>query len=85
MVQTHPQWVRTRELIRAGRIGDLKAIMGAFSYFNRDAANVRNVLEWGGGGIMDIGCYPILTSRFIFGRGAAARGRGDRARSGVSR
>ncbi len=66
MVRTHPQWVRTRDLIRAGRIGDLKSIMGAFSYFNRDAANVRNVLEWGGGGIMDIGCYPIFTSRFIF-------------------
>src|SRR6202047_4042160 len=67
MVKTHPQWLRTRELIRAGRIGDLKAIIGVFSYFNRDAANVRNVVEWGGGGIMDIGCYPIVTSRFIFG------------------
>ncbi len=67
MVKTHPQWLRTRELVRAGRIGELKAIMGAFSYFNRDAANVRNVVEWGGGGMMDIGCYPIVTSRFIFG------------------
>ena len=66
MVRTHPQWVRTRGLIRSGRIGELKAIMGAFSYFNRDAANVRNVLEWGGGGVMDIGCYPIFTSRMIF-------------------
>ncbi len=66
MVRTHPQWVRARGLIRAGRIGDLKAIIGAFSYFNRDAANVRNVLEWGGGGMMDIGCYPIFTSRMIF-------------------
>jgi predicted dehydrogenase len=66
MVRTHPQWVRTRGLIRAGRIGQLKAIMGAFSYFNRDEANVRNVLEWGGGGVMDIGCYPIFTSRMIF-------------------
>jgi predicted dehydrogenase len=67
MVKTHPQWLRTRELIRSGRIGELKTIMGAFSYFNRDVGNVRNVVEWGGGGIMDIGCYPIVTSRFIFG------------------
>jgi predicted dehydrogenase len=67
MVRTHPQWLRTRELIRSGRIGDLRAIVGAFSYFNRDAANIRNVLDWGGGGIYDIGCYPITTSRFIFG------------------
>jgi predicted dehydrogenase len=67
MVKTHPQWLRTRELIRSGRIGELKAILGAFSYFNRDVANVRNVANWGGGGVMDIGCYPIGTSRFIFG------------------
>jgi len=67
MVKTHPQWLRTRELIRRGVIGELRAIVGAFSYFNRDPQNVRNVAEWGGGGMMDIGCYPITTSRFIFG------------------
>jgi predicted dehydrogenase len=66
MVRTHPQWLRTRDLIRAGKIGDLRCIIGAFSYFNRDAANIRNVLDWGGGGLFDIGCYPINTSRFIF-------------------
>jgi len=67
MVRTHPQWLRTRGLIQSGRIGGLRAITGVFSYFNRDAANVRNVAEWGGGGMMDIGCYPITTSRFVFG------------------
>jgi predicted dehydrogenase len=67
MVRTHPQWLRARELVRAGRLGELRAIMGFFSYFNRDAANIRNVHAWGGGGLMDIGCYPINTSRFIFG------------------
>jgi predicted dehydrogenase len=67
MVKTHPQWLRTRELIRTGKIGELRAITGAFSYFNRDPANVRNVAEWGGGGMLDIGCYPITMSRFIFG------------------
>jgi len=66
MVRTHPQWVRTREIIESGRIGTLRSIMGFFSYFNRDPANIRNVLEWGGGGLMDIGCYPITTSRFVF-------------------
>src|SRR5437660_1199746 len=67
MVKTHPQWLRTRELIRKGVVGDLRAIVGAFSYFNRDPENVRNRVEWGGGALMDIGCYPITTSRFIFG------------------
>jgi predicted dehydrogenase len=67
MVRTHAQWLRTRGLIRAGRIGELRAITGIFSYFNRDSSNVRNVPEWGGGGMMDIGCYPINMSRFVFG------------------
>jgi predicted dehydrogenase len=67
MVRTHPQWLRTRELIHSGRIGELRSILGVFSYFNRDTANIRNVLDWGGGGMYDIGCYPITTSRFIFG------------------
>jgi len=66
MVRTHPQWLRTRELIHSGRIGELRSMVGVFSYFNRDAANIRNVLDWGGGGMYDIGCYPITTSRFIF-------------------
>jgi len=67
MVRTHPQWLRTRELIAAGRIGQLRAIMGFFSYFNQDPTNIRNIPQYGGGGLMDIGCYPITTSRFIFG------------------
>lgn len=67
MVRTHPQWIMTRELIKSGRIGDLRAIIGFFSYFNRDPANIRNRPETGGGALMDIGCYPINLSRFIFG------------------
>lgn len=67
MVRTHPQWLRTRELIAAGRIGPLRSIVGFFSYFNQDPANIRNIAQYGGGGLLDIGCYPITTSRFIFG------------------
>lgn len=67
MVRTHPQWLRARELIVTGRIGPLRSIVGCYSYFNRDAANIRNIPEWGGGALMDIGCYPITTSRFLFG------------------
>ncbi len=67
MVRTHPQWLRTRALIREGRIGDLRSIFCHFSFFNRDSNNPRNILEWGGGALMDIGCYPVNLSRFIFG------------------
>jgi predicted dehydrogenase len=67
MVRTHPQWLRAREVARSGQIGEVRAITAAFSYFNRDAANVRNVASWGGGALMDIGCYPIQVSRFVLG------------------
>lgn len=67
MVRTHPQWLGALELIRSGRIGQVRAVMGFFSYFNQDAENIRNILKYGGGGLMDIGCYPITTSRFVFG------------------
>ncbi|MFL6352620.1 MAG: Gfo/Idh/MocA family protein [Bryobacteraceae bacterium] len=68
MVRTHPEWLRARDIVRSEEIGELRAIMSPFSYFNRDPKNVRNILELGGGGLMDIGCYPITTSRFLFGR-----------------
>ena len=67
MVATTPQWVRLREIVRSGEIGDLRAVSGLFSYNNVDAANIRNIPEFGGGGIMDIGCYPIFTSRYVSG------------------
>lgn len=67
MVHSHPQWLRARDIVRSGEIGELRAMLGAFSYFNRDPNNIRNILELGGGGLMDVGCYPITMSRFIFG------------------
>ncbi len=67
MIQVHPQWRRTVELVRTGRIGPLRFAMGAFGYYKDDLANVRFVREWGGGGLLDVGCYPIKTSRMVFG------------------
>jgi predicted dehydrogenase len=68
MVRVHPQWLRARALVRRGELGELRAITGVFSYFNNDPANVRNQADIGGGGMLDIGCYPITMSRFLFGR-----------------
>ena len=67
MVRTHPQWLAVKELVSSGRIGEVRSMLGAFSYTNRDPANIRNRPELGGGALMDIGCYLINTSRFIFG------------------
>ena len=66
MVKTYPQWLRVRELVRQGRIGELKSVITVFSYFNRDEKNVRHKVEWGGGGLLDIGCYPITLSRWFY-------------------
>jgi predicted dehydrogenase len=67
MVKTHPQWRKVAGLIESERIGELRAITGFFSYFNRDPENIRNNPAFGGGAIFDIGCYPIFISRWIFG------------------
>jgi len=68
MVKTHPQWLRAREIVDSGEIGELRTVLGAFSYFNTDAKNIRNVAEYGGGALLDIGCYPVTMSRFLFRR-----------------
>jgi predicted dehydrogenase len=65
MVRFHPQWRRARELAREGSIGEVRAIQTFFSYRLLDPDNVRNRPP-GGGGLYDIGCYAILTARFIF-------------------
>jgi predicted dehydrogenase len=67
MVAAHPQWHRVIELVRGGRIGRLLSAVGTFSYFKLDAGNIRNKPEYGGGALYDIGCYPIKTSRMVFG------------------
>ncbi|MEA1911123.1 MAG: Gfo/Idh/MocA family oxidoreductase [Spirochaetota bacterium] len=68
MVRTHPQWLKARELTSSEDFGKLKAVQGFFSYSNFDASNIRNSYssDMGGGGIWDIGCYPVNTSRFLF-------------------
>ena len=67
MVKTHPQWEKTRELVQSGELGKIKLIQGCFSYFNDDPTNIRNIAAYGGGAMWDIGCYPVMTSRFVLG------------------
>ena len=67
MVRNHPQWLAVRDLVHQGRIGDLRVVAGHFAYFKRDPKDVRSVPEWGGGGLMDVGCYPITMARWLFG------------------
>ncbi|MEL6435266.1 MAG: Gfo/Idh/MocA family oxidoreductase [Pseudomonadota bacterium] len=67
MVTYHPQWHKVRDLIADGAIGTLRQVDAAFTYFNRDAQNMRNIPELGGGVIPDIGVYPTVGTRFATG------------------
>jgi predicted dehydrogenase len=66
MVRYHPQWLRAREIARSGELGEVRAILALFTYFDTDPGNVRNQEGIGGGGILDIGCYPVTGGRFFF-------------------
>lgn len=67
MYRFHPQWQTMKRLLQEGRIGELKAVHADFTYFNTDPANVRNMADIGGGGILDIGCYGVDLCRMLFG------------------
>jgi predicted dehydrogenase len=67
MIVHHPQWQRARQLLAEGAIGRLWRIDGAFSFNNRDAANIRNQAALGGGGLRDIGVYVMGSARFATG------------------
>lgn len=66
MYRHHPQWQQARRWVREERIGSLRTIQSFFSYFLDDPGNIRNMAGIGGGGLLDIGCYPISLARFIY-------------------
>ncbi len=73
MYRCHPQMARLAELIGSGVIGEVRSIRSTFSFsvpFDPDSRLFNKAL--GGGGILDVGCYPASMSRFIAG---AATGR----------
>lgn len=68
MVTYAPVWRKVRSLLAEGAIGRLRHVQGAFTYFNRDPGNMRNIPALGGGGLPDIGVYPTMTTRFATGQ-----------------
>jgi len=67
MYRSHPRWRAIRGLLGDGGIGDLTTIHSIFTYYNVNPEDYRNVPEYGGGGLLDIGCYSISSSRWLFG------------------
>lgn len=66
MYKFHPQWIRVKNMLEHGAIGELKMIQSSFSFFDDDPKSIVNKKEFGGGSLMDIGCYPISISRYLF-------------------
>ncbi len=66
MYRHHPQWIKVKELVENEKIGKLKTIQSSFSFFEDSPESIVNNKEYGGGSLMDIGCYPISLSRFLF-------------------
>ena len=68
MYRSHPQTAKVVEIVRSGVLGEIKhvqATLGFFAPFDAGARLWAN--ELGGGGIMDVGCYPVSFSRLIAG------------------
>lgn len=68
MVRSHPQWHQAKAWVESGRLGRVVSIQCAFCYFNRDASNIRNNKDFGGGALYDIGCYAVNTARYLLGK-----------------
>ncbi|RYY03693.1 MAG: Gfo/Idh/MocA family oxidoreductase [Gammaproteobacteria bacterium] len=66
MYRFHPQWQTAKNIVRDGGIGKVRSIHSHFAYNNHELDNIRNNVEWGGGALMDIGCYCISLARFIY-------------------
>lgn len=66
MYRFHPQWQALKAIVEGGGIGELRTVQSFFSYSNLDPEDIRNRAGMGGGGLMDIGCYDVSLSRFVF-------------------
>ncbi|HUH47035.1 MAG TPA: Gfo/Idh/MocA family oxidoreductase [Arenibacter sp.] len=67
MYRFHPQWARAKELIAAHVIGEVGSITSSFSFFDDNPDSITNKRDLGGGSLMDVGCYSLSLSRYIFG------------------
>ncbi len=68
MYRHHPRIARVKEIIASGEIGDLRGIRGVFTYNGAASkGDIRQVKDWGGGALYDVGVYPLSAARLIMG------------------
>ncbi|MEO0056118.1 MAG: hypothetical protein RLZZ50_2065 [Verrucomicrobiota bacterium] len=73
MYRCHPQTAKVVELVRSGTIGRVKLIQAAFGFQTDYRPDSRLwSKELGGGGILDVGCYPLSFARLIAGAATGA-------------
>ncbi len=68
MYRFHPQWKYVRDIIKTNQIGKVNYIQTSFAYNNPNPANIRNIKEYGGGALMDIGCYALSCASFLLNK-----------------
>lgn len=66
MYRTHPSWLEAKRLVASGEIGTLRHVQTFFGYNNLDPGDIRNVVQFGGGALYDVGCYAISSARWLF-------------------
>jgi predicted dehydrogenase/aryl-alcohol dehydrogenase-like predicted oxidoreductase len=70
MYRAHPQTLRLIELLQANVIGEVRMVQGAFGFHWPEPWSAEHRVisnELAGGGILDVGCYPVSMSRLIAG------------------
>ena len=72
MYRFHPQTVQVLELVASGAIGELVHVDASFSFDTGAREGRLFDTATAGGGILDVGCYPLSLARFVAG---AASGR----------
>jgi len=70
MYRCHPQTAQIASIIQSGDIGEVRLIQASFSYsLGPRFDDIRMSNPMAGGGIMDVGCYPMSLARFVAGAG----------------
>lgn len=66
MYKFHPQWIKAKQMVQEGAIGSLRILQASFSFFDSDKDSIVNNKDFGGGSLMDVGCYPVSVARLMF-------------------
>ena len=74
MYRHHPQLARVQQLVQDGAIGPVQSVEASFRFRLTREHDVRWRSEWGGGALLDVGCYCVNASRLFLG-GASVRAR----------